>query len=192
MSWFSPSFLRRDIRRGRRRRHPARHRGRARGCRDHAAARPDRFAETVIRELRARLFATLGQFDAAEAEVRLCWAAGRSAAVRLAEARLAAARGDTAAAALRRAAAASGAPCSFPPTWPTWRAWPPAPVTSPRAAVMAEAHAVLGGSRQAIVFAALRYAEGIMAWHQGEFASAERLVWEATVQWHHGDDRMDA
>jgi len=31
-----------------------------------------------------------------------------------------------------------------------------------------------------------------MAWHQGEFASAERLVWEATVQWHHGDDRMDA
>jgi hypothetical protein len=45
---------------------------------------------------------------------------------------------------------------------------------STAAAVMAEAHAVLGGSRQAIVFAALRYAEGIMAWHQGEFASAER------------------
>src|SRR5437868_7059556 len=62
---------------------------------------------------RADLFATLGQLDAAETEVGLCWAAGRSGAVQvvevagpLAEARLAAARGDTAAAdgALRRAA----------------------------------------------------------------------------------------
>ena len=77
------------------------------------AAHPDRFAETVMRRLRAELFATLGQLDAAETEVGLCWAAGRSGAVRLvefvgplAEARLAAARGDTAAAvgALRRAA----------------------------------------------------------------------------------------
>jgi len=63
--------------------------------------------------LRADLFAALGQFDAAEAEVGLCWAAGRAGAVRLveyvaplAEARLAVARGDTATAvgALRRAA----------------------------------------------------------------------------------------
>ena len=77
------------------------------------AAHPDRFTETVMRHWRAQLFATLGQLDAAETEVGLCWAAGRSGAVRLveflgplAEARLAAARGDTAAAvgALRRAA----------------------------------------------------------------------------------------
>ena len=77
------------------------------------AAHPDRFAETIMRRCRARLFATLGQLDAAETEVGLCWAAGRSGAVRLvestgppAEARLAAARGDTATAvgALRRAA----------------------------------------------------------------------------------------
>ena len=66
-----------------------------------------------MRQWRTRLFATLGQLDAAETEVELCWAAGRSGAVRLvevigplAEARLAAARGDTAPAvgALRRAA----------------------------------------------------------------------------------------
>ena len=30
------------------------------------------------------------------------------------------------------AGAASGASCSFPPPWPTWRAWPPSPVTKPR------------------------------------------------------------
>ena len=66
---------------------------------DVQAAHPDRFAETVMRRLRAELFATLGQFDAAETEIRLCWAAGRSGAFRvvefagpLAEARLAAAR----------------------------------------------------------------------------------------------------
>jgi len=63
------------------------------------AAHPDRFAETVMRRLRAELFATLGQLDAAETEVGLCWSAGRSGAVQiveisgpLAEARLAAAR----------------------------------------------------------------------------------------------------
>src|SRR5580704_6584435 len=76
-------------------------------------AHPDRFAETIMRRLRAELFATLGQLDAAEKEVGLCWAVGRGGAFRfveyagpLAEARLAAARGDTAAAAgaLRRAA----------------------------------------------------------------------------------------
>jgi len=77
------------------------------------AAHPDRFTETVVRQLRAQLFATLGQFDRAETEVGLCWAAGRSGAHRFvefagpgAEARLASARGDAAAAAsaLRRAA----------------------------------------------------------------------------------------
>ncbi len=77
------------------------------------AAHPDRFAEVIIRQLRAQLFAILGQFDAAETEVGLCWAAGRGGAVHVvenaapqAEARLAAARGDTATAvgALRRAA----------------------------------------------------------------------------------------
>ena len=62
------------------------------------AAHPDRFTETIMRRLRAELFAILGQLDAAEKEVRLCWAAGRSGADRLveiigplAEARLAAA-----------------------------------------------------------------------------------------------------
>ena len=49
------------------------------------AAHPDRFAETIMRQCRARLFATLGQLDAAETEVGLCWAAGRSGAVRLVE-----------------------------------------------------------------------------------------------------------
>jgi hypothetical protein len=31
-----------------------------------------------------------------------------------------------------------------------------------------------------------------MAWHQGELAEAERMVREATVQWHRGSDRMAA
>ena len=31
-----------------------------------------------------------------------------------------------------------------------------------------------------------------MAWHRGELADAERLIREATVQWHRGSDRMDA
>ena len=77
------------------------------------AAHPDRFTETIMRCCRAELFVTLGQLEAAEKEIGLCWAAGRGGAVRLveviaplAEARLAAARGDTATAigALRRAA----------------------------------------------------------------------------------------
>jgi predicted ATPase len=77
------------------------------------AAHPDGFTETIMRDWRAWLFAVMGQLDAAETELRLCWAAGRSGADRLveiigplAEARLAAARGDAAAAigALRRSA----------------------------------------------------------------------------------------
>jgi DNA-binding CsgD family transcriptional regulator len=60
------------------------------------------------------------------------------------------------------------------------------------AAAVAEMRAALGGRHQAITTATVRYAEGIMAWHQGELADAEHEVREATVQWHHGGDRMDA
>jgi DNA-binding NarL/FixJ family response regulator len=57
---------------------------------------------------------------------------------------------------------------------------------------VAEARAELGGRRQAITAAALRYAEGVMAWHRGELAAAEHVVREATMQWHRGCDRMAA
>jgi predicted ATPase/DNA-binding NarL/FixJ family response regulator len=169
------------------------------------AAHPDRFAETILRRCRAELFATLGQLDAAETEVGLCWAAGQGGAVQVvevaapqAEARLAAARGDTATAAgaLRRAAdggrrvasvmfvpsALAGLAClaAIAGDQPT------------AAAAIAEARAELGGRRQAITAAALGYAEGVMAWHRGELAAAEHLVREATVQWHLCGDRMDA
>ena len=70
---------------------------------DVLAAHPDGFTETIMRCCRAELLAIAGQLEAAESEVGLCWAAGRTGAVRLvevigplAEARLAAARGDTA------------------------------------------------------------------------------------------------
>jgi predicted ATPase/DNA-binding CsgD family transcriptional regulator len=168
-------------------------------------ADPDRFTETIMRTMRALLFATLGQLDAAETEVGLCWAAGRSGAVRLAEshgplaeARLAAARGDTAAAAgaLRRSAD-GGRRVGIVFMVPTALA-ALACVTaiagdeSTAAAAVAEARAELGGRRQAVTLAALGYAEGIMAWHRGELADAERLVREATLQWHRSGDRMDA
>jgi predicted ATPase/DNA-binding CsgD family transcriptional regulator len=169
------------------------------------AAHPDRFAETIMRRCRAEVFATLGQFDAAETEVGLCWAAGRGGAVHVvevagpqAEARLAAARGDIAAAvgALRRAAdggrrvgivmyvpsALAGLACM-------------AAIAGDQAtatAAVGEARAELGGRSQAITAAALGYAEGVMAWHRGELANAEHLVREATVQWHRCSDRMDA
>ena len=169
------------------------------------AAHPDRFAETAMRGLRAELFATLGQLDAAETEVGLCWAAGRSGAVRLvefvgplAEARLAAARGDTAAAigALRRAADGGRrvAMVMFVPAALAALACMAAIAgdQSTAAAAVAEARAELGGRRQAITAAALGYAEGVMAWHRGELAAAEHLAREATVQWHHGSDRMPA
>jgi len=55
-----------------------------------------------------------------------------------------------------------------------------------------EARAALGGRPQAIPLAALGYAEGVMAWHRGELAAAERMVREATVQWHRCSDRMGA
>ena len=169
------------------------------------AAHPDRFAETIMRRCRAELFATLGQLEAAETEVGLCWAAGRSGAVQLvevagpqAEARLAAARGDTATAvgALRRAADGGRrvAVVMFVPAALAGLACMAAIAgdESTAAAAVAEARAELGGRRQAITAAALRYAEGVMAWHRGELAGAEHLVREATVQWHRCSDRMDA
>ena len=169
------------------------------------AAHPDRFAETIMRRLRTDLFATLGQLDAAETEVALCWAAGRSGALRLveyagpqAEARVAAARGDTAAAigALRRAAdgARRVGIVMFLPAILAGLACIAAIAgdEAAAAAAVAEARAELGGRRQAITAAALRYAEGVMAWHRGELADAEHLAREATVQWHHGCDRMAA
>ena len=169
------------------------------------AAYPDRFGETITRRCRADLFATVGQLDAAGTEVRLCWAAGRSGAVRLlefvaplAEARLAAARGDTATAVgmLRRAADGGRRVGSvmFVPAALADLACLAAIVgdESTAAAAVAEARAELGGRRQAITAAALRYAEGVLAWHRGELADAEHLVREATVQWHRGCDRMGA
>ena len=167
------------------------------------AAHPDRFAETIVRRLRADLFATLGQFEAAETEVGLCWAAGRGGAVQVVEnaapqgeARLAAARGDTAAAvgALRRAAEGGRRVGSvmFVPAALAGLACMAAIAGDQAAAAAAEARAELGGRHQAITGAALRYAEGVMAWHRGELADAEHLVREATVQWHRCGDRMDA
>ena len=169
------------------------------------AARADRFTETAMRHWRARLFATLNQLEEAETEVGLCWAAGRSGAVRLvefagplAEGRLAAARGDTttAAGALRRAADGGRrvAIVMYVPAALAALACMAAIAgdESTAAAAVGEARAELGGRRQAITAAALRYAEGIMAWHRGELADAEHLVREATAQWHHCCDRMDA
>ena len=169
------------------------------------AVHPDRWTETVIRQLRAQLFAILGQLEEAETEVGLCWAAGRRGAVRLvefrgplAEARLAAARGDTAAAvgALRRAADGGrrvGSVMFVPADLAALACMAAiAGDQSTAAAAVGEAHAELGSRRQAITLAALRYAEGVMAWHRGELAAAEHLVRDATVQWHRCGDRMDA
>jgi predicted ATPase/DNA-binding CsgD family transcriptional regulator len=169
------------------------------------AAHPDRFPETIMRHWRAWLAATLGQLDAAETEVGLCWAAGRGGAFRfvefagpLAEARLAVARNDTAAAAgaLRRAADGGRRVgiIMFVPTALAGLACMAAIAgdQSTAAAAVGEARAELGGRRQAIAAAALRYAEGVMAWHRGELSDAEHLAREATVQWHRGSDRMDA
>jgi predicted ATPase/DNA-binding CsgD family transcriptional regulator len=169
------------------------------------AAHPDRFTETIMRRCRAELFATLGQLDAAETEVGLCWAAGRSGAFRfveyagpLTEARLAAARGDTATAigALRLAADASrrvGIVMFVPAALAALACLAAiAGDQSTAVAAVGEARAELGGRRQAITAAALGYAEGVMAWHRGELPAAEHLVREATVQWHRGCDRMDA
>jgi DNA-binding CsgD family transcriptional regulator len=184
------------------------HRGSIQAALDEATdltAHPDRFTETVMRHWRARLFATLGQLEAAETELGLCRAAGRSGAVRLVEflgpiceARLAAARGDATAAvgALRRAADAGrrvGSVMFVPAALAALACM--AAIGGDEAAAAAavdEATAELGGRRQAITTATLRYAEGVMAWHRGELADAEHLAREATMQWHRGCDRMDA
>jgi predicted ATPase/DNA-binding CsgD family transcriptional regulator len=171
---------------------------------DVLAAHPDGFTETITRCCRAELFAFAGQLEAAESEIGLCWAAGRTGAVRLveviaplAEARLAAARGDTATAvgALRRAADGGRRVASvmFVPFALAGLACLAAIAgdESTAAAVVAEAAAEVGGRRRAITLAALRYAEGVMAWHRGELAEAEHLAREATVQWHRCCDRID-
>jgi predicted ATPase/DNA-binding CsgD family transcriptional regulator len=168
-------------------------------------AHPDRFAETIVRRLRADLLATLGQFDAAETEVGLCWAVGRDGAVHvvdyaapLAEARLAVARGDSAVAigALRRAADGGRRVGSvmFVPAALAALACMAATAgdQDTAAAAVAETRAELGGRRQAITAAALRYAEGVMAWYRGELANAEHLAREAAVQWHQSFDLMGA
>jgi DNA-binding CsgD family transcriptional regulator len=168
------------------------------------AAHPDCFTETILRCCRAELFAILGQLDAAEREIGLCWAAGRGGAIRLvevigplAEARLAAARSDAAAAvaALRRAADGGRRVSSvmFVPFALTGLACMAAIARdeSTAAAAAGEAAAELGGRRQAITAAALRYADGVMTWHCGELARAEHLVREAIVQWHRCGDRID-
>src|SRR5271165_7278686 len=169
------------------------------------AAHPDRFAEVIVRQLRAQQFAILCQFDAAETEVGLCWAAGGGGAVYVvehaapqAEARLAAARGDTATAvgALRRAADGGrrfGSVMFVPAALAALACLAAiAGDQAAAAAAVAETRTELGGRRPAITGAALRYAEGVMAWHRGELPAAEHLVREATVQWHRGSNRMDA
>jgi DNA-binding CsgD family transcriptional regulator len=60
------------------------------------------------------------------------------------------------------------------------------------AAAVGEARAELGDRQQMMTVAALGYAEGVMAWHRGELAAAERMAREATVQWHHCCNRMGA
>jgi len=172
---------------------------------DVLAAHPDRFTETITHRLRAELFAASGQLDTAETEVTLCWAAGRSGAFRfveyagpLAEARLAVARGDTAAAldALRRAADGGrrvGSVMFVPAALAALACMAAIAGDQPTAAAaVGEARAELGGRRQTITLATLRYAEGVVAWHRGELATAEHLARDATVQWHRGGDRMDA
>jgi predicted ATPase/DNA-binding CsgD family transcriptional regulator len=169
------------------------------------AVYPDRFTETAMRHWRAELFATLGQLDAAETEARLCWAAGRSGAVRLveflgpmAEARIAAARGDTVAAigALRQAADGGrrvGIVMFVPAVLAHLACMAAIAGDQPTAAAAtSEARAELSGRDQAITAATLGYAEGIMAWRRGELADAERMVREATVQWHHCCNRIGA
>jgi predicted ATPase/DNA-binding CsgD family transcriptional regulator len=169
------------------------------------AARADRFTETIMHHWRAQAFATMGQPEAAEPEIALCWASGRSGAIRLveflgplAEARLAAARDDTATAtaALRRAADGArrvGVVMFLPAILASLACMAAiAGDEAVAAAAVGEARTALGGRHQVITTATLRYAEGIIAWRRGEFASAEHLAREATMQWRRCSDRMDA
>jgi predicted ATPase/DNA-binding CsgD family transcriptional regulator len=168
-------------------------------------AQADRFTETILRHWRARLFATVGQLDAAQTEVQLCRAAGRDGAVRaaeiiapFAEARLTIATGDTAGAAdaLHRAADAGrqASIAMFVPALLASQACLAAIAGDDpaAAAAVAETRAALSGRHEAITQATLCYAEGIMAWHRGELADAERLIRTATLQWHRCSDRMAA
>jgi DNA-binding CsgD family transcriptional regulator len=114
------------------------------------------------------------------------------------EARMATARGDiaTAVGALRRAADAGrriGIIMQVPAALADLACLAAIAGDDATAAhAVAEARAELGGRRQVSTLAALRYAEGVMAWHRGELAEAEHLVREATMQWHRASDRMDA
>jgi len=169
------------------------------------AAQPDLFTEVITRHWRARLFATLGQAEAAAAEVARCWAAGRAGAVSLieflgplGEARLAAARGDTAAAAaaLRRAAD-GGQRVAITMLVPAALASLAclAAVSgdeSAATAAIAETRAMLGDRHQRITLATLGYAEAVLAWHRGELADAEHLARTAIVSWHECRDLIDA
>ena len=170
-----------------------------------ANTQADRFTETIMRHWRARLFATVGQLDAAGAEVELCWAAGRNGAVRLieilgplAEARLATATGDLAAAVAALGRAAEGGRQAgvthFVPLTLAARACLAAIAGDQpaAAAAIAETRAALSERREAITQAMLSYAEAIMAWHRGELADAERLARTATLHWQSCCDRMGA
>jgi predicted ATPase/DNA-binding CsgD family transcriptional regulator len=170
-----------------------------------ANTQADRFTETIMRHWRARLFATVGQLDTAKTEVELCWAAGRDGAVRLvevlgpmAEARLATATGDFAAAieALGRAAdgGRQAGVTQFVPLTLAARACLAAIAGDPpaAAAAIAAARAALSGRREAITQAMLTHAEAIVAWHRGELADAERLARTATLTWQSCCDRMGA
>jgi hypothetical protein len=169
-----------------------------------AVKHADRFTETIMRHWRARLFATVGQLDAAETEAELCWAAGRNGAVRLievlgplAEARLATATGDFAAAAALGRAADGGrrsGVTQFVPVTLAARACLAAIAEDQlaAAATLAETRAALGERGEAITQATITHAEAIMAWHQGELADAERLARTATMHWHRCRDLMDA
>jgi predicted ATPase/DNA-binding CsgD family transcriptional regulator len=168
------------------------------------AAQPDLFTEVIMRCWRAWLFASLGQVRDAETEVARCWAAGRAGDVRLvelvgplAEARLAAARGDSAASAAALRQAADGgqrvAITMLVPAVLAGLACATAVVgeASAATAAIAEARALLGGRRQAITLATLGHAEAILAWHRGELARAEHLARTAVLDWYQGRDMID-
>jgi DNA-binding CsgD family transcriptional regulator len=165
----------------------------------------DRFTETIMRHWRARLFATAGQLDTARTEVRLCRAAGKLAPYAPSTSSPRSpkpASPPPPATPLARPARYTRpptpdgrprSPCSFPPSSPPGPAWPPSPETTPAAAdAIAETRAALSGRHEAITQATLTYAEGIMAWHRGDLAGAERLIRTATLHWHRCSDRMDA
>ena len=170
------------------------------------AAHPDRFTETIMRHLRAGLFATLGQLDAAETEVGLCWAAGRGGAVPAGGIRRPAGRGpprrrpgrhrgrrSARCAGPPTAGAASGASCSFPPPWPAWRAWPPSPVTRPRRPPPSPRRAP-NSAAAARRSPPPRSATPRASWPGTGASSPPPSTWPARPpsHWHRCGDRMDA